>query len=65
MSSGNIYFSNIANGDVETAVKKSLSCYHSVLRDDPRNVYAANGLAMVCVEKGRGDIAKDILSRVC
>ena len=42
----------------------SYKFYHHVLAEDKTNVYAANGLAMVCAEKAELDVAREIFSRV-
>lgn len=62
VSLGNLYFSNV--GSKVSLVKESMKFYHIVLREHERNVYAANGLGMICAEKGENDVAREIFSRV-
>jgi hypothetical protein len=38
--------------------------YHPVLTEHVRNVFAANGLAVVCAEKKELDAAREIFSKV-
>ena len=62
LSLGNLYFANASSRESE--IKMSMKFYHVVLRNDPRNVYAANGLGMICSMEGKSDVARDIFSRV-
>ena len=62
VGSGNLYFSNA--GGKESSLKDSMKFFHSVLRDHSKNVYATNGLGMICAEKGENDVAREIFSRV-
>mmetsp|Transcript_24965 Transcript_24965/g.36827 ORF Transcript_24965/g.36827 Transcript_24965/m.36827 type:complete len:1271 (-) Transcript_24965:188-4000(-) len=61
LSLGNLYFSNISTK--KSFLKDSFKFYHLVLREDPRNVFAANGLGMVCAAQEQNDIAREIFSR--
>lgn len=63
LSLGNIYYANASVK--ESSLKDSMKFYHMVLKEDHRNIYAANGLGMVCASKEQNDIARDIFSRVC
>jgi hypothetical protein len=45
-------------------LKESYKFYYHVLNEDKENVYAANGLAMVCAAKKEYDSAREIFSRV-
>jgi tetratricopeptide (TPR) repeat protein len=62
LSLGNLYFATISTK--ESNLKDSMKFYHGVLRDDPRNIYAANGLGMICAMEGKSDAARDVFSRV-
>lgn len=57
-----MYYANISVK--ESSLKDSMKFYHMVLKEDQRNIYAANGLGMVCAAKGQSDIAREIFSRV-
>jgi hypothetical protein len=57
-----MYYSNIAVK--ESSLKDSMKFYHMVLKEDQRNIYAANGLGMVCAAKEQNEIAREIFSRV-
>jgi tetratricopeptide (TPR) repeat protein len=57
-----MYYANISVK--ESSLKDSMKFYHMVLKEDQRNIYAANGLGMVCAAKDQGDIAREIFSRV-
>lgn len=73
---GNWYFLNLGSfshaatvasaAKYDSHVKDSYKYYHAVLNEDSwhNNVYAANGLAMICAEKGHMDVAKEIFNRL-
>jgi hypothetical protein len=63
LSLGNMYFANLGSNP-ERYIKDSYKFFHHVLTKDPKNVYAANGLGIVCAEKGEFDVAREIISRV-
>ena len=63
LSLGNMYFANLSSNP-ERYIKDSYKFFHHVLTKDPKNVYAANGLGVVCAEKGEFDVAREIISRV-
>ena len=63
ISLGNMYFANISSNP-ERYRKDSYKFFHHVLNEDPKNVYAANGLGMVCAEMGELETAREIISRV-
>lgn len=58
-----MYFANLGSNP-ERYIKDSYKFFHHVLTKDPKNVYAANGLGIVCAEKGEFDVAREIISRV-
>lgn len=62
LSLGNMYFANLSSNP-ERYIKDSYKFFHHVLTKDPKNVYAANGLGIVCAEKGELDVAREIISR--
>ena len=62
LSLGNMYFANLGSNP-ERYIKDSYKFFHHVLTKDPKNVYAANGLGIVCAEKGELDVAREIISR--
>jgi tetratricopeptide (TPR) repeat protein len=62
LSLGNLYFANITAK--ECNLKDSMKFYHVVLHDDPRNIYAANGLGMICAMEGVSNVSRDVFSRV-
>ena len=62
LSLGNMYFANLSSNP-ERYIKDSYKFFHHVLTKDPKNVYAANGLGIVCAEKGVLDVAREIISR--
>jgi RNA polymerase-associated protein CTR9 len=66
LSLGNFYFSSLNSKDerYQDNLKNSYKFYHLVLTEDVKNIYAANGLGMVCAERGELNVAKDIFSRV-
>ena len=45
-------------------VDKAAEMFRKVLTDEPNNLYAANGLGVVCVAKGRLNEAKQIFTQV-
>jgi RNA polymerase-associated protein CTR9 len=44
---------------------RALSMYKAVLRNDPRNIWAANGIGCVLAHKGHVVEARDIFAQVC
>ena len=48
----------------QAQLDKATEMYRSVLQHEPNNVYAANGLGTVCVEKGRLQEAREIFTVV-
>jgi tetratricopeptide (TPR) repeat protein len=62
LSLGNMYFANLT-GNPDKYIKDSYKFFHHVLLEDNKNVYAANGLGMVCAQKGELDVAREIMSR--
>jgi tetratricopeptide (TPR) repeat protein len=62
IATGNMYYANISVKG--SSVKESMKFYHMVLKEDQRNIYAANGLGMVCAAKEQNEIAREIFSRV-
>lgn len=50
--------------DAVARLDKATEMYRSVLQHEPNNVYAANGLGIVCVEKGRLQEAREIFTVV-
>jgi RNA polymerase-associated protein CTR9 len=63
LSLGNMYLANLSTNP-ERYIKDSYKFFHRVLFDEPNNVYAANGLGIVCAEKGEFDVAREIITRV-
>ena len=57
VSLGNIHFASKDGG------KNAYKFYHAVLKSEPANVFACNGLGMVCVEKNEFGVAREIFSR--
>lgn len=62
LACGNLYFSNISKSDAN--MKEAYKFFYNALNVDKRNVYAANGLGMVCAEKQEYAAAKEIFARV-
>jgi RNA polymerase-associated protein CTR9 len=63
LSLGNYYFS-IASGKADhNQMKESYKFFFHVLNEDQTNIYAANGLGMVCAERGEVDAAREIFSK--
>ena len=62
LSLGNMYFANLSSNP-DKYLKDSYKFFHHVLMEDCKNVYAANGLGMVCAQKGELDVAREIISR--
>ena len=62
LSRGNLHFINIAKDS--SNIKDSYKFFYGALNEDKKNIYAANGLGMVCAEKTELDAAKEIFSRV-
>lgn len=48
----------------QDALKDSYKFFYHVLHSDSRNVYGANGLGVICAEKGQLDAAKEIFLKV-
>ncbi|KAI8919694.1 hypothetical protein BC831DRAFT_480363 [Entophlyctis helioformis] len=44
--------------------KRSVEFFHKALRHDPRNVYAATGIALACAEMGNLEDARDLLTQI-
>jgi RNA polymerase-associated protein CTR9 len=69
---GNFYFSNLYTSQhiptpkYDDNLKQSYKYYHHLLDEDKTksNLYAANGLGMVCAEKGEFDAAREIFAKV-
>jgi RNA polymerase-associated protein CTR9 len=66
LSLGNFYFNTLSTRDskYESHLKDSYKFFHHVLNEDHKNVYAANGLGMICAEKKELEVAREIFSRV-
>ena len=62
ISLGNLYFANI--GPSSSIRNTSMKFFHVALKEDHRNVYAANGLGMICVKEGKHEAARNVFSRV-
>lgn len=62
---GNYNYSLYCNGNNADVAARNLDnsykFFHQVLNEDRRNTYAANGLGIVCAEKGEVEAAKDII----
>lgn len=66
LSLGNFYFTTLSSRDAkyEAHLKDSYKFFHHVLNEDKRNIFASNGLGMVCAEKGVFETAREIFARV-
>lgn len=72
LSLGNFFFAQLGRGPAGGAgaaggggsLKESYKFYFHVLNEDATNVFAANGLGMVCAEKGETDAAREIFAKV-
>lgn len=62
LSMGNVHFALLSSRG--SLLKESMKFYHPILRDDQRNIYAANGLGMVLSMEGKSDSSRDVFSRV-
>jgi hypothetical protein len=60
--SGNLYFASISIK--ESHLKHSSSFFHMVMKEDQKNLYAANGLGMLSAATMQYDAAREIFSRV-
>ena len=45
--------------------QRALQMYKKVLRDDPKNIFAANGIGAVLAHQGHVREARDIFAQVC
>ena len=56
----------VANADHKNQERldKATEIFRTVLEKEPANLYAANGIGVVCVDKGRLDEARQIFSQV-
>jgi tetratricopeptide (TPR) repeat protein len=69
---GNFYFNSLytqlnqPNEKYEESWKQSYKFYFNVLEQDrsKSNIYAANGLGIVCAEKGEYEAAREIFTKV-
>lgn len=62
LSLGNFYFA--AAGEAGAAqLKESYKFYYHVLNEDSTNIYAANGLGMVCAEKAELEGAREVFCK--
>jgi hypothetical protein len=48
----------------ESQLKLAYKFYHPILSENMHNIYAANGLGIVCAEKKEYDAARDIFLKV-
>lgn len=66
ISLGNFYYSTLNKNDerYQDNLKFCYKFYHSILLEDNKNMFAANGLGMVCAEKNEYQAAKEIFTRV-
>lgn len=78
LSLGNFYYTNAINAKAEKSdskvaetganaaalLKDAYKFYFHVLTEDSSNVYATNGLGMVCIEKSEIDTAREIFAKV-
>lgn len=63
LSLGNHYFSAASGKADHSQMKESYKFFFHVLNEDQTNIYAANGLGMVCAERGEVDAAREIFSK--
>lgn len=66
ISLGNFYFSTLNTKDnkYEAHLKDSYKFFYAAASEDSKNIYAINGLGMICAEKGILQVSKDIFTRV-
>ncbi len=71
LSLGNFFLSHVsskghgaATSGSGNSLKESYKFFFHVLNEDLTNVYAANGLGIVCAEKGESDAAREIFAKV-
>ena len=60
---GNMRFEDAKGAADERVMKQCRKYFFTPLSKDPTNVYAANGLGMVCCEYGEFDVASEIFLR--
>jgi tetratricopeptide (TPR) repeat protein len=60
---GNMRFEDLKGADDEKVMKQCRKYFFTPLSKDPTNVYAANGLGMVCCEYEEYDVASEIFLR--
>lgn len=62
---GNYWYNaySMKNGDAQH-LRTAYKFYHPVLTEHVRNVYAANGLGLICAAKNEFDAAREIFSKV-
>lgn len=65
ISLGNFYFGTLNSKDskYDSHLKDSYKFYYAALSEDVKNIYATNGLGMVCAEKGLLQVSRDIFTR--
>lgn len=64
LSQGNYYYSSyLASGDAKH-LHSAYKFLYPVLQEHHRNIYAANGVAIVCAEKKELDAAREIFNKV-
>ncbi len=61
---GNYYLGLNDPKQYEDHLKLSYKYFHPVLMEHIRNIYAANGLGVVCAKKGEFEAARQIFSKV-
>ena len=67
---GNIWLQTLYNPHKDKEREKrhqqrALQMYKKVLKDDPKNIYAANGIGAVLAHQGHVREARDIFAQVC
>ena len=65
ISLGNFYFGALNSKDqkYEAHLKDSYKFFYAALSEDTKNIYATNGLGMICAEKGILQVSKDIFQK--
>lgn len=70
LSMGNMHLNSAAvakmsrKGTQDNMLKDSYKFFYHVMSADNRNAFGANGLGVVCAEKGQLDAAKEIFFKV-
>lgn len=64
LAMGNYYYYQYIHKKDESSLKMAYKFYYPTLAENTKNIYATNGLGVVCAEKKEFEAAREIFSKV-